>query len=379
MLYIALELVSDSVSRKLALVTMAILLIEIARKKDVRQYFVLLLIYLLTVGNIMLHGINYVVHQDYYGYALLLLICLFFSNESHRDELNALLSKKVIAALCVAFLSIVAASIFVKNGLRYSNEWGATAPFLYGPYELPHTLAYQLIVMYLIASIGWHKYGYIFLGFMLAFTALLAWTGVRSAFLVLAIILVCEYFSIPSVWKKSIIFIAVFMGACYALLFTDFLQNSPIIQKTLHAIRSGSGISNSRTDFNTYLTQWYFHGLNGFEKIFGVGMDRLREYMYLRYGTALHAHNDILNVLVGMGATGLFLYLKLFVDFCRVNRKWGYVFLPIFLLAFTNGLFLYTGVTPALPVFLVYFKVIKDLKAEEDETTNTNQHHPSDL
>ena len=102
--------------------------------------------------------------------------------------------------------------------------------------------------------------------------------------------------------------------------------------------------------------------MTAFEKVLGVGMDRLREYMYLRYGTELHAHNDMLNTLIGMGTVGLLLFLVLLVDFCKVNRKWGYVFIPVFILACTNGLFLYTAVTPALPVLLVYFKIIETKK-----------------
>ena len=153
----------------------------------------------------------------------------------------------------------------------------------------------------------------------------------------------------------------------YLLFFTDFLYNNPIIQKTIQALSQTSGITNGRTDFNSYLSSVYSEKLTLIEKILGCGIDKLRYFMSLRYATALHAHNDLLNSLLGMGAVGLILYLRYLLSLCKTNAEWIKVFIPIFVLAFTNGLFMYTAFTPCLAIFPIYIGNLKTKQIKRDE------------
>ena len=102
--------------------------------------------------------------------------------------------------------------------------------------------------------------------------------------------------------------------------------------------------------------------MNILEKIFGISIEKLRYYMSLRYTTALHAHNDVLNSLIGMGFIGFALYFKLFIGFCKNCKHWILMFIPIFILAFTNGLYMYIAFTPAIPIFILYFDVLGEAK-----------------
>ena len=199
---------------------------------------------------------------------------------------------------------------------------------------------------------------------MLSFSGMLVWTGVRSSFLVFAFVLLFEYFNIKKISIKSVIILSGLFVSLYLLLFTNFFQNNPIVQKTIKALSQTSGITNGRTDFNNYLTNVYLNKLNIMEKVFGIGIEKLRHYMSLRYATALHAHNDVFNTLLGMGLIGFMIYIFLLIKFCMLNTKWFKTFIPIFLLAFTNGLFMYTAFTPCLPVFLVYFQQLESKRAK---------------
>lgn len=362
-IYILFAFFSDGLARKISIGMIIILAAKILHNKNKKQICFLFIMFILTAYNIIIYGLNYVVHQDFYGYILFLLICITYARKIDFLELDALCTYKNIIQITSLFIFVIMISIFWGGGLQKSTEWGTSMPLLYGPYELPHSLAYQLIIMYMYSSVGAHKYKKkVFFAYMALFSGMLIWTGVRSAFLALVVLLFFEYSSI----RKVNIKLAVVMGGVvlmiYLYAFTNFFQNNPIIQKTVQALSQASGISNGRTDFNSYLSNIYLYKMNFFEKIFGIGIDKLRSYMYLRYATALHAHNDIFNTLLGMGIIGLYIYIKALFQLCKINGKWGRVFISIAILAFTNGVFMYTAFTPCIPIFVEYFNELDKVK-----------------
>lgn len=367
-LYLYTAIISNDLARKLSLLAILMLIINIILTKKKSKIISLSIVLILTAYNLMAFGLDYVIHQDFYGYVLLILICISCSSRNVIALINNLLTKKSLNTACVLFLLGIVISILRGNGLQISYEWGTTMPLLYGPYELPHSLSYQLLILFMYASIGHHKYKKkMFIIYMLTFVLLLAWTGVRSSFLALFILLIFEYSSIKSMSKKIIIISGLLFVFLYLLFFTDFLYNNPIIQKTMQALSQKSGITNGRIDFNSYLSRVYLEKLTFFEKIMGCSIDKLRYFMSLRYATALHAHNDLLNSLLGMGAVGLILYLRYLLSLCKTNAEWIKVFIPIFVLAFTNGLFMYTAFTPCLAIFPIYIGNLKTKQIERDE------------
>lgn len=359
-MYIFASIISNGIARKLSLIILTILMINLGIEGKKRKIISGCALGAICLYNTFVYGVNYVIHQDFYGYVLLLLICISFSDRKAVDSMDKLLTIKIVKIVCYLFIIGILISIILGHGLQVSYEWGTTMPLLYGPYELPHSLSYQLLVMFIYASIGWHKYmKKEFLIMMALFSILLVWTGVRSAFLILFILFIYEYCSIRKTsWKMMIISVS-FICMLYLVLFTDFLYNNPIMQKTVQALSKKSGITNGRTDFIHYLSYVYLEKLTFIEKILGCSIEKLRYFMSLRYATALHAHNDILNTLIGMGAIGLLLFIKELVDFCKTNKAWVKVFLPIFILAFTNGLFMYTAFTPSIVMFLIYVNYLE--------------------
>ena len=362
-IYILFASFSNDGARKIALLMIVFLSIALVYKKKKRNCCYFIEIVGITTLNGILYGIHYIIHQDFYGYILLLLVFLVYSDRTMKENLKRRISKNKIVFLNFIFTLILTLDVVCGAGLQQSNEWGTSKPLLYGPYELPHSLAYQLIIMFMLTSIGYHKYKKnLFLVFMAMYAFFITWTGVRSAFLAFMVIAFYEYCSIRNPSNKAIILFGGVIVSFYVIFFTDFLTNNPILQKTIQALKQTSGITNGRTDFNSYLTYIYLNKMNILEKIFGIGIEKLRYYMSLRYTTALHAHNDVLNSLIGMGFIGFALYFKLFIGFCKNSKHWILMFIPIFILAFTNGLYMYIAFTPAIPIFILYFDVLGEAK-----------------
>lgn len=364
-IYLYAAIISNDLARKLSLLLIIMLIINIILEKKKTKFISLCIVIVFSAYNLATFGLEYVIHQDFYGYVLLILLCISCADRNAITLINNLLTKRTLITACVLFLLGIVISIILGNGLQISYEWGTTMPLLYGPYELPHSLSYQLLSLFMYASIGQHKYKEkTFTIYMLAFVLMLVWTGVRSSFLTLFILLCFEYNSIKSMSKKTIVISGLLFVFLYLLFFTDFLYNNPIIQKTIQALSQTSGITNGRTDFNSYLSSVYSEKLTLIEKILGCGIDKLRYFMSHRYTTALHAHNDLFNALLGMGAVGLILYLRCLLKLCKTNTEWIKVLIPIFVLAFTNGLFMYTAFTPSLAIFPIY---ISNLNTKIDE------------
>lgn len=354
-LYSFLMLISDSLSRKVALLFLVLIVFHMLLSCKKRNFITLTIIFLLVLLNAIRFGFSYIIHQDFYGYILLLLVFSYYTDASNikRLEVELIKEKKSVRTI-VLFFATILFSIIEGQGLRKSSEWGVSMPMLYGPYGLPHSLAYQILLIYLLASTLYHKSKKKKYLMVMAIACIsVVWTGVRSAFLALTILILCDYNSIKRPSLKALLLVSGGLVFVYLLLFTDIIKNNPIVQKTLTALSKGS-ISNSRDDFNNYLSGIFKNSMNFFEKLFGIGMQQLRKTMYLRYATELHAHNDVMNTLVGMGVVGFSLFLYYFFSFCRRTKKGLWVFLILMSLAYTNGLYMYIAFTPCIPIVLIY-------------------------
>ena len=359
-IYLASMLVSDSLARKVALCFLVLLGIQMIRSRAMMDSLAVMIAALFSVLSALRFGVSYVIHLDFYGFILLILIFAYYSNERRIIKLEEqLLNVRLTNSVFFLSFFVVLVSVVFGNGLQKSSEWGVSMPMLFGPYGLPHSLAYQMLILYVLASILWHKYKTAkYLLIMAVAFLCLVWTGVRSAFVSIAIVVLCDYCSIRRKDIKISIMIVGGVLLLYLLFFTDVLTNNPIVQKTLSALSKGS-ISNSRDDFNSYLSRVFRDRMNLFEKILGMGMVQLRKTMWSRYATELHAHNDIFNALIGHGIVGLSAFFAFFISFCKERKGGMLVFVTLMALAYTNGLYMYVAFTPCIPFFLIYGMHIK--------------------
>ena len=241
-------------------------------------------------------------------------------------------------------------SIVLFDGIK--KGWDTFA--LYGPYSLPHILAYEmLVVLMLCLLIYMHTNNKIWLIIAIYFELMIILTCVRSA--VLSSVIILFVFISQFQLKRKIYF--VITGALILTLSFYYGLFDHIINKTKFAIQNGS-ITNGREWIVDSMLKT-FRESSILEQLFGSGYYNLIESNYHNLGTAIQGHNDFLTVLISFGLIGLTLYIGSMVSFIK-----GKNFLPffafLFILAFYNGLFLYMPMVIGLGIAKVFFSINKN-------------------
>ena len=75
-LYLYAAIISNDLARKLSLVLIVMLTINIILEKKKSKIVSLCIVFIFTAYNLMVFGLEYVIHQDFYGYVLLILVCI---------------------------------------------------------------------------------------------------------------------------------------------------------------------------------------------------------------------------------------------------------------------------------------------------------------
>ena len=333
-----------------------------------------------TFYNIYNYHLAAVLHSDFYSFVLLMLVLLTYSNKDVVDRFTDFFyqHKKHFLYSVLIFFLLLLYSVLFQNGLH--TGFGSRIPVLYGPYAVPHILAYGLLALYCASAILYGKYqDKIFLFLKVICVCCIIWTAARSAVLAIAILILGDFLSIQKISRKVIVASVVILGLLYIVFFTDLLINNPLIQKTLSALEQGS-ITNGRNRFAEIVLNYYNDSTSVWEKVFGTGMSSLRNILQANasVGVGIHAHNDYINSLCGYGLVGLVVFVICQLKPIKLYKKLIYIFLLeafLFILSFYNGLAMYTVLTPCLIMIFIFFmkseskKVSGDLKQREGGLT----------
>ncbi|WP_035765232.1 O-antigen ligase family protein [Butyrivibrio sp. NC2002] len=324
---------------------------------------IIYIIYYMTVGKWI-----QLFHADFYDYIGLVFICGFFSYENNTSKFEIYIKthKRQCLLAILSYVVILFTSIMLKNGLIYSGESGYT---LYGPFTIPHVLAYQLTLLYCLAAVCYLQTGSaLYLFFKGLFCISVMMTGVRSAFLALIIVMVIDYCSI----RKKIVKVGIAYISVGVLLFLSLLGKNiskiAVIQKTITNIAEGS-ISNNRTRFWKVVFDYFVNNSGLIEKLLGIGIDGVRGALLNDsiVKVAIHAHNDYINILCGFGVIGLLVLIYYHFEFTKRIKQSTLriaIILILFSIIFTNGLAMYNAATPLLGLLLVYADCNKQEKVK---------------
>lgn len=315
--------------------------------------------------NFVGFGFSQIISSDFYNFLLFAFMMVVVSNKGVRHRFLQFFVNhfnKYFFTLCL-FWAVVVISILFQDGLK--KDLTTVLPILYGPYEVPHSFGYALVAIYCALSlyqIETHAKNKILYVIRIICVVGTVWTAARSAVLAMAIVLCADFIGIKKRSTKIVIFSLACIVGLYLVSFTDVLYNNPLIQKTISATDAGS-ITNGRERFATILMTYYKSNNNQFQKLFGIGMHNLRTVMGLGKVGKIHAHNDYVNTLVGYGFVGLVVYcyfqLKIFLS----NNNWLYSIMLqslIFILAFYNGIAMYTSFTVIFIYVVLFFDRISN-------------------
>ena len=333
------------------------LLIRTNRRSTFFLYNIIFLIYALY----MLIIDQYVFFKDvnFYSYVLIITFSLLFLSPNIIEEYYSFFmshKKEFIYSICLFFVFIF---ISVVTGVGYRYNLDDKMWMLFGPFSLPHILGYELLVIYCGVSLYDKENKSLFFliikGLILIMTVL---SGVRSAALALSLLVIYDYISMKNKSQKKTIFVIGIIVLIVIAKQTDFLLNNPLINKTRIAYDHGS-VTSGREWYRKAQLDAFVHKSNFIQKLFGVGIPGVIEYMYQSLGVRIQGHNDYINTLVGYGIIGFVLLIINQLNLSKVsNSVWSKIFLQvfIFLLAYYNGFILYIVFVVSLPIVLCFFK-----------------------
>ncbi|GAA0089298.1 O-antigen ligase family protein [Clostridium perfringens] len=282
-----------------------------------------------------------------------ILISSIFVNKNIVNMFKDFILKnyKTFNFIAWTYIFLIFISCLTKSG--YEHYWGIIT--LKGPYLYNHTLAYISLILYLET---WFIYKNIkikakkYLFFMVVFASFIILTAVRSVAIAFLFVLIFQFKSIKlkKKIKLTIILILFFMilGS-----FTDILSNNPLVLKNENTIEGGS-LSNGRDVFWKEDIRYFKQETDLKEKLLGVGIQKIKEINYSVVGLKIHAHNDIINIIIGYGILGLIIFILLLINISKY-RGGLFNFIVLSALLFTNGLFMYFSFVECIPILIISF------------------------
>lgn len=331
--------------------------------KDLKSLVIVhALLFIYVVWTIYNLGIYFVYHLDFYAFIGFSFTLLIFSRYEILEALKGYLyrhSKLVIFSNMMFFL-VLAISIPLRNGLH--TGFNMRIPILYGPYSIPHDVAYECLFLYCLNGFMYKKIRQTkFLVFKGLCLGCIVWTATRSAFVAMAILVLIDYWAYRDKQKKYLLFMVAIIGVMYLGMFTDFLISNPITQKTIAALRDTGTISNSRGYFATSALKGYVRDTNTIQKLLGMGIEGVRSTLKNDplIKVPIHAHNDYINILCGYGILGFIILIFQQWRLAPIWNKVKYSLMAesfIFILLYTNGLAMYYIVHPLLPILFIFIE-----------------------
>lgn len=282
-----------------------------------------------------------------------ILICILFSNEIMRRKFIDFCKNRDVLFKKIVYIYFFIIAVSILNGSGYEYYWGIIS--LKGPYEYNHTLAYMSLAFYSASSYynGKNKEKKYTI-FRILFSLIVVFTAVRSAVLALLPLVMYDFIKI-NLKNKLKYMIVFFICIIFISINTDFIKNNPITAKNLNTSRGGS-ISNGRDIFWKADMEFYFKSMNLNEKIFGVGMSKLKQINQLTVGLNIHAHNDYITIVVSYGAILLVIFTSYMITLCKFKNG-VFMFLSLCALAATNGLFMYFPFVVCMPFLILQFNL----------------------
>ena len=257
--------------------------------------------------------------------------------------------------------------IFFLLLIVYVYQYGFTAGWdtyvLQGPYIYPHTLAYIMLLMLMVNCYIWmnSKKG-IAIFFALICAGGVVLTAVRTVLISVAIIALYVMYKLIDYKKFKKIIFCFSLGIVTLIVAYKMGMFDIVIHKTQLAL-ANSSISNGRGKIFEVSLRALSERMSAKCLFWGVGMDALQANNLRYMGAAIHAHNDLIDILVCYGVPNLCIYLIQFYKFSK-NKLFWYIGSLGALILF-NGLFTYIDCIP----LLVYARIL--FEESNDKSINT--------
>lgn len=313
--------------------------------------FNFILIFIVYMAFLNDHKINY------YTQCLLvfLIITRLFSEKDIIVSFKQFMLQKfnLIELFTWLYLGTLLISIFLGSG--FYVDWGVKS--LKGPYVYSHTLAYMSLGMYSLYTFFYNnkkisRYQIIRAIFIL----IIIFSAVRSAALALVVLLFHDVL-VLGIKSKIKVLALIPIVILAVVLSAGFIFNSSLVQKNINTYDAGS-VSNGRDIFWKADMDYFSEETTLTEKLLGSGMDIVTSINYSATGDSIQAHNDFINLIIGYGIVTLIIFVLNIALFCKFKRGIFLLFV-LYILAFTNGLFIYFNFVIIMPFLLLHVNNVK--------------------
>lgn len=309
----------------------------------------------ISLGKINNHMFNY------FNTILLFIYCI---NDDNIQSFKLFMLKNIkLIKFLVIFINLVEAYyIFTRNGYEFSYSWRGT--FFRGTSSIPHILSYLMLVVIIISicvMILENKKSFALWAIIPLYAIFESGARVTllasSVFVLMLIDIIFSSKKTRPVFKFLKAFIIMII---LVYIFRDKIIASDVWNKIIVRQKS-ENFSAGRTYMWKDLLHHYIYDSNIIQYFLGQGDDKTYYYNSINPYVAVSAwaHNDFVQILVGKGLLGLYLYINTGFKFIlKLFDKNGnyytlYIVFFILLLSVLNGFYSYKDISLAIPFIAI--------------------------
>jgi len=359
------------------IIAIILCMISIFEGKVVNILFVFLSIFSLLIGlfNSVDSGKIYI---HFFSFINTVLLFLLFSDVKVIERFKIFFKKYkllLISELLVIWI-VEFILILTHKGYMYRFSWGGS--FFLGTSQMPHTLAYLMmmtIIIFLCVLINDRKrFPYYFILFI-PFLAIYL-SGARVVLLAalgISLILIDYLFTSRSRSIMLKLFVFFLITMIFLFIFRKNIINSNLWQKMMLRENSGNN-SAGRLYMIKYMIPQFLSDSNLLHILFGQGDDKT--YLYnlenIYVASPVWAHDDLLQVLIGKGIMGLLVYMYSFLRYIKFvfsnNSKYIEIILSgvIVILLLINGFYTYRDASLGIP-FISLLLILYNGRGDESK------------
>lgn len=248
------------------------------------------------------------------------------------------------------------------QGYVYVYSWHGT--FFQGSNSMPHTLSYLMlatIIFVIVYTVITRKKVFALMAIIPSYCVFLS--GARVSLLLCVVLdAILVSFTLTEKQKSIIVkFIKIAPWIVAGLfIFRNKIFASDVMAKIITRSKSGN-LSAGRTYMWNDLLSKYINESNIIQYFLGQGDDKSYYFNQINplVGVEVWAHNDIVQVIIGKGLVGLFIYTTILICFFNVLIKRSgniYTYAIIFFIIVAmllNGFYSYRDVNLCIPFFIV--------------------------
>ena len=220
-----------------------------------------------------------------------------------------------------------------------------------GPFDSPHQFGYCLLALLCVCTYNYLKTNnYKAIINIFVIICFISLTGARSVFLTSGLISLIPLFHFIKLKRRNI-FIFVIISIFLVLVGGEFIINTPVVEKMIYTVTTESTNVTSGRDIIMKNNIDAYKRSSLLNKITGGGMGITNNINYNTIGNDIWAHNDLIQILLGYGIVGIFIYLLILLKLIiKIEVFFMCNFVTVILV---NGYFNYNYFVIAIPYLLL--------------------------